>query len=235
MITAADADRFDLLTFDCYGTLIDWEKGIADALRAVCHNHGVVEEDEVLLAHFGAVEHTIQGGPFKSYREVLSQTLKGVGLRLGFEATDEECRAFAESVGRWPPFPDTVAALGRLAARYKLAIVSNVDDDLFSGSAEQLEIPFDWIVTAQQVGSYKPAAGHFHEIVKRSGIQKGRILHIAQSVFHDVAPASALGFTTLWVNRRAGKGAPGATPPADARPDAEVPDMKSAADLLLES
>jgi len=228
-----NANQYELLTFDCYGTLIDWETGITEALTNVCRAHGIHADANELLGHFGAVEHTVQDGPFRTYREVLHETMRGVGSRLGFEATDEECRGFAASVGDWPPFPDTVAALERLAARYKLAIVSNVDDDLFAGSAKRLKAPFDWVVTAEQVGSYKPAPGHFNEIVQRSGLPINKILHVAQSLFHDVAPASAMGFTTLWVNRRAGKGGHGATPPADARPDAEVPDMKSAANLLV--
>ncbi|MGI9626450.1 MAG: HAD-IA family hydrolase, partial [Longimicrobiales bacterium] len=196
--------------------------------------HGVEATDDELLGHFAKVEHRIQAGSFLSYREVLTQTLFGVSEALGFEATASEASAFANSVGDWPAFADTVAALRRLSTRYKLAVVSNVDDDLFKGSAKRLEVPFDWVVTAEQVGSYKPAPAHFHEVLKRTGVLKAQILHVAQSLFHDVAPASALGFTTLWINRRAGHADGGATPPSDAKPNAEVPDMKSAAELLLD-
>lgn len=229
-----DPERFELLTFDCYGTLIDWERGISEALRSACAPHGTQATDDVLLGHFADVEHRVQAGSFLTYREVLARTLSGVADALGFQATEEECSTFANSVGDWPAFPDTVEALGRLSGRYKLAVVSNVDDDLFAESAKRLGVPFDWVVTAEQVGSYKPAPGHFHEAVKRSGIPQAQILHVAQSLFHDIAPAGELGFTTLWVNRRTGQAGDGATPPAEAHPDAEVPDMKSAADLLLE-
>jgi len=230
-----ERDRYRLLTFDCYGTLIDWERGLADALQTVCRAHGIADSDESLLSHFAAVEHTVQEGPFRRYRDVLEETLRGLGERLGFTPTGEEREAFAASVGDWPPFPDTVEALGKLASRYKLAIVSNVDDDLFAGSARQLKVPFDWVVTAEQVGSFKPARGHFDGNLRRSGIPKEEVLHVAQSLFHDVAPASALGFTTLWVNRRHGQTGGGATPASDAQPDAEVPDLASAAEMLLNS
>ena len=234
-MTPIDPEEYELLTFDCYGTLIDWERGIADALGEICRSHGVDLDDEALLAHFAAVEHGIQAGDFLPYREVLARVLDGVGARLGFTPTEDQRRGFGASVAAWPPFPDTVAALELLAKRYKLAIVSNVDDDLFAGSAEQLRVPFDWVVTAQQVGSYKPAPAHFHEVMERTGVPKDRILHVAQSLFHDIAPAGALGFTTMWVNRRSGQDGDGATPPADATPDIEVPDMASAANLLTGS
>jgi 2-haloacid dehalogenase len=226
---------FKALTFDCYGTLIDWEKGIVDALAPVCRAHGVRADDETLLHAFAAVEHDVQAQAYKPYRQVLAETLVAVGDRLGFEPTDAEKEAFGGSVGAWPPFPDAVRALKRLAERYGLAILSNVDDDLFAGSAEKLQVPFDHVITAQQVGSYKPAPGHFHEILTRTGIPRERILHVAQSLFHDIAPARSQGFTTLWINRRKGRPGSGATPPTNATPDAEVADLAAAADLLAPS
>ena len=135
-------------------------------------------------------------------------------------------------MGDWPPFPDTVDALARLATRYRLGIVSNVDDDLFAETARRLKTDFDWIVTAQQVGGYKPAPAHFREMAMRSGIPKHRTLHVAQSLFHDIAPASALGYRTVHVDRPRRAGGAGATPPADARPDATVTDMAGVARLL---
>lgn len=234
-MTVIDPGQFRLLTFDCYGTLIDWEQGIAAALAAVVRSHVIETDPETLLRHFAAVEHGVQSGPFLSYRDVLRRTLEGVGERLSFTPTPEEKDAFAASVGDWPAFPDSSAALRRLKAKYRLAIVSNVDDDLFERSAERLGVDFDWVVTAEQVGSYKPAPPHFHEILSRFGEPKEQVLHVAQSLFHDVAPARALGITTLWINRRGGRSGSGASPPADAQPHAEVPDMASAADLLLGS
>lgn len=226
-------EGFDLLTFDCYGTLVDWEAGIITAAGRVCARHGTFPAAAEILSAFGEAEHVVQGERYRSYREVLALTLRRMGGSLGFRPTDAECDAFADSVGGWPPFPDTRTALQRLGARYRLGIVSNVDDDLFAETTARLGIDFDWVVTAQQVGSYKPAPAHFEEMVMRSGIPRDRTLHVAQSLFHDIAPASALGYATVHVNRPSRGGGSGATPSSSARPDAEVPDMAGAADLLL--
>lgn len=232
---AVEPELYELLTFDCYGTLIDWERGIADGLGRVCRSHGVSADDEALLDAFAAVEHDVQTQAYRPYRQVLAETLMGVGDRLGFEPTDAEATAFGGSVVDWPPFPDTVQALERLARRYRLAVLSNVDDDLFDASARHLGASFEHVITAQQVGSYKPAHGHFQEVLARTGLPRERILHVAQSLFHDIEPARELGFTTLWINRRKGRSGPGATPPSHATPDAEVADLAGAADLLVPS
>lgn len=227
-----DPDRFDLLTFDCYGTLVDWEAGIIAAVQSASAAHGVSPTDAAILTAFGAAEHVVQAERYRTYREVLALTLDRMGHALGFRPSSTQCDAFAASVGDWPPFPDTVDALARLATRYRLGIVSNVDDDLFTRTTTHLHTDFDWIVTAQQVGSYKPAPAHFREMAMRSGIPVNRTLHVAQSLFHDIAPASALGYATVHVNRPSRAGGSGATPPADARPDATVPDMAGVAHLL---
>lgn len=227
-----DPDRFDLLTFDCYGTLVDWEAGIIASVRRVGGAHGTSPAADAILASFGAAEHVVQAERYRTYREVLALTLDRMGRELGFRPTPAECDAFAASVGDWPPFPDTVDALGRLAGRYRLGIVSNVDDDLFAQTASRLATDFDWIVTARQVGSYKPAPAHFKEMAARSGIPVSRTLHVAQSLFHDIAPASALGYATVHVDRSGRAGGTGATPPADASPDATVMDMAGVVRLL---
>ena len=229
-----DPGRFDLLTFDCYGTLVDWEGGIVAALRPVCDAHGRSPSDAELLAGFARFEHVVQQGDrFRRYRQVLGETLALMGESMGFRATAAERDAFGASPGEWPAFPDTVDSLRRLATRYKLGIVSNVDDDLFARTRqEQLRIEFDWIVTAEQVASYKPATRHFREMAARSGIPPERTLHVAQSLYHDIAPATSLGYATLWVNRQSRVPGSGATPPAIAQPSAEVPDMAAAAELL---
>ncbi len=226
--------RFRLLTFDCYGTLVDWEAGIIAAVAPVCASRGASPDEAAVLAAFGEAEHVVQRERYRTYREVLALTLERMGPRLGFEPTAAECDAFAHSVGDWPPFPDTAAALQRLGARYALGIVSNVDDDLFARSRERLATEFDWVVTAQQVQCYKPETAHFDEMVRRSGIPRDRTLHIAQSLFHDIAPASALGYATVHVNRPSRGGPTGATPPARAQADVEVADMAAVAALLLE-
>ena len=226
-------ERFELLTFDCYGTLIDWEAGIIDAVRSICAGRERTPDDAAILAAFAAAEHVVQHEGYRSYRDVLALTLDRMESALGFRPAPPERAAFAASVGDWPAFPDTVAALARLAGRYRLGIVSNVDDDLFAGSRRHLVADFDWVVTAQQVGSYKPAPAHFAEMARRSRIPVERTLHVAQSLFHDIAPAAALGYATVHVNRATrGKGS-GATPVSGAEATREVPDMASLADLLL--
>ena len=230
--SALDPARFELLTFDCYGTLIDWEAGIIAAVRRVSAAHGSSPNAAEILAAFGEAEHGVQAERYRTYRDVLALTLERMGPRLGFGPTSAQCDAFAASVGDWPTFADTVEALRRLGTRYHLGIVSNVDCDLFARSRKLLRTDFDWVVTAQQVRSYKPAPAHFDEMVTRSGIPRDRTLHVAQSLFHDIAPASSLGYATLHVNRPTRGSGSGATPPSGARPDAEVTDMAGAARLL---
>jgi 2-haloacid dehalogenase len=223
-----DLTRFDALTFDCYGTLIDWERGILAALRPWTHRHGVACDDEYLLARYAAAEATAESGPWRPYREVLAVVLEQLATDLGVRLPAGERELLARSVGDWPPFPDTVAALRALGGRYRLAIVSNVDDALFVETANrQLHTLFDQVITAEQVRSYKPAPAHFHEALKRLGLDRTRVLHVAQSLYHDIAPARALGLTTVWVNRRAGRAGPGATPPAETKPDLEVFDLNA--------
>jgi 2-haloacid dehalogenase len=222
----------ELLTFDCYGTLIDWESGILAALKPVLSKNGVEISDEHCLEDYAEFESVAERGAYMPYRQVLMECLKGYGDRYGFTPTQGELERFSESVGDWEAFPDTAAALQELKRVYKLAILSNIDDDLFARSNRRLGVQFDYIVTAQQVYSYKPAYGHFEAILRRSGLPKERILHVAQSLFHDHVPAKRLGFDTVWINRRAEKMGSGATPFAEAQPDLVVPDLKSLADLL---
>ncbi len=219
-------DAIEALTFDCYGTLVDWETGILEALRPVLGARGIARPEEELLERFARLETAIEAGAFLRYREVLERVLAGFGRDLGFETAAAERAAFAASVERWPPFPDTVPSLSALAGRYRLAVVSNVDDDLFAGTARRLGVAFDVVVTAEQVGSYKPAPAHFHEALRRLALPREKVLHVAQSRYHDIAPARALGIHSVWVNRRSGREGAGATAPSSARPDLEVPDLR---------
>ena len=220
----------EALTFDCYGTLIDWEAGIVAAVRPLLQVHDVSKPDEQeLLEQFARLEPAAQSGVFRPYRAVLEEVAQGFGAAYGFQPTVAENARFATSVTAWPVFPDSPAALRVLGSRYRLAIVSNVDDDLFAGSAARLGAAFDVVVTAQQVGSYKPAHAHFHEVLRRLDLPRERVIHVAQSLFHDVAPARELGIATVWVNRRAGRRGGGATAPSAARPDLEVPDLRTLA------
>jgi 2-haloacid dehalogenase len=220
-------DRFDALTFDCYGTLIDWEAGLLGAFAPVLARHGVHIDDEELLVRYAAHEARLEAGPFLRYRDVLGGGLRGVAAELGFEPTDDEVAAFGGSVVDWPAFPDSAAALARLATRFRLGVLTNCDDDLFAASNARLGVTFDWVVTAEQVGSYKPAETNFQALFERVEVPRERILHVAQSRFHDHAPAKRLGMTSVWIDRRHDRPGAGATPEAAAAPDATYPDMAS--------
>ena len=232
-MAAIDYGRVEVLTFDCYGTLIDWEAGIAAGLGAVTRAHGVDVPDEDLLTTYARHEASLEAGPYLRYREVLGRGCRGVCADLGISPTDGEVEGFGGSVGAWPAFPDSAAALAELAARFRLAVITNCDDDLFAASNRRLGVTFDWIVTAQQAESYKPSHRNFELAFERIGGPRERILHVAQSLYHDHVPAKALGLRSVWINRRAGREGSGATPPAAAAPDATFPDMASfAADAL---
>jgi 2-haloacid dehalogenase len=226
-----DFDRFTYLTFDCYGTLIDWERGILAALRPVLDCHGIAISDDAALELYGELESAVEAGPYLPYRDLLATVMDGFGERLGFVPSADERAALAVSVGDWPPFPDTVEALRALADRFQLVILSNIDDALFALSARHLGVAFAAVVTAQQVGSYKPDPRNFDALLARLDTTPDRVLHVAQSLFHDIAPANALGLTTVWVNRRHDRPGSGATPPAMARPDLVVPDLRTLAHL----
>ncbi len=226
-----DFAAFDVLTFDCYGTLIDWEAGILAGLREVLRTRGVAAEDDELLERYARHEAAIEMGPYRRYRDVLAEALRGVCAELGVESTDGEGAAFGGSVGEWPAFADSAAALARLSRRFRLAVITNCDDDLFAASNRRLGVTFDWVITAQQVGAYKPSRRNFEVAFERIGVPRQRILHVAQSLFHDHVPAKELGMTTAWIDRRRGRPGSGATPPASALPDVVATDMATFANL----
>jgi 2-haloacid dehalogenase len=236
MTTDIDYGAFGALTFDCYGTLIDWETGILAGLRAGLAAHGVGGTDDDLLLAYAGAEATLERGTYLPYREILASGLRTVAAGLGATVTDAEAEAFGGSVADWPAFPDSVAALALLKTRFRLGVLTNCDDDLFAASNRRLGVEFDWIVTAQQVGSYKPNERNFEALFDRlaaDGVARDRILHVAQSLFHDHVPAKRLGLTTVWIDRRHGRSGAGATPPAEAKPDAtfiSMADFAAAAD-----
>ena len=208
------ARLYDVITFDCYGTLIDWESGIWEAFAQAAAADGVKLDRMALLRAYAEVEPLVEAEAYRSYRSILTETAQRVAARLGWSLPKERAGFLADSLPRWPPFADTNPALERLvAAGYRLGILSNVDDDLLAGTRRHLTVEFDLLVTAQQVGSYKPAHGHFLQARERIGVQ--RWLHAAQSYFHDVVPSRALGIPVAWINRR-GEAATGT-----ARPDRE--------------
>ncbi len=220
-------DDFEVLTFDCYGTLIDWEHGLLNALHPVLTKHNIEISDAEVLELYAKLEYETEQGQYRDYRSVLRIVLQSLGSRLGFAPTENELHSFSESVRDWPAFPDSASALRALKRKYKLAIISNVDDDLFAKSAQRLETQFEWVITAQQAKSYKPSLDNFRLAFDRIGVPPHRILHVAQSLFHDIVPAKSLGLSTVWVNRRHEQVGSGATPPAPGQPDLEVPDLQS--------
>ena len=224
-----DFTRFRVLTFDCYGTLIDWESGIFSALHPILSSHRKVLADAALLELYGELEAAAETGPFRPYREILQSVVRGFGERLGFSPTDAEIHSLPESLVHWQPFPDTIAALRQLKARYRLGIISNIDDDLFSLTAAKLEVKFDHVITAQQASAYKPSLAIFNLARERIGVAREQWLHVGQSIYHDVIPAQALGLATVWVNRPSPRSGIGAVKAAFGHPDLEVPSLSKLA------
>jgi 2-haloacid dehalogenase len=226
-----DFSRFEVLTFDCYGTLIDWEKGILEAVRDVFARHGVAASDEAILETYAELEAKYEQGDYLRYRIVLRLVMTEMSLRFKFDAAPAELDCLSRSIGDWEPFPDTADALRRLAGKYKLAVISNVDDELFAMTAKRLGVGFDWVTTAERVRAYKPSLEMFEEALRLIGAPRERVLHVAQSVYHDIVPARSLGIAAVWVNRRAGRKGAGATPRAEAAADLEVHDLASLANV----
>ncbi|MBW4657519.1 MAG: haloacid dehalogenase type II [Drouetiella hepatica Uher 2000/2452] len=227
-------DQYQVLTFDCYGTLIDWEGGVLTALRAIFASHNIQIEDEKILELFAEFE-SAEEEEYKSYREVLKGVVRRFGDRLHFQPSAAQQEALPNSIQHWQPFPDTVEALKQLKQRFKLVIISNVDDDLFAGTAEHLQVEFDQVITAQQVKSYKPSLNNFQVAFDRIGLPKAQILHVAASLYHDIAPANALELANVWVNRRVGMTGSGAAKEAIAQPNLEVPNLRVLADLTADA
>jgi len=228
-----DFSRFTTISFDCYGTLIDWEAGILPTLQSVLAAHGSKLANTTLLELYGEFEASAEEPPYRSYRDVLDTVVRQFGQRLGFHPSDSEVRSLQQSVPAWPPFSDTVEALQRLKRRYKLAIISNIDDDLFAETRKHLRVEFDCVITAQQAKSYKPSENNFQLALKTMGIAPENLLHAAQSVYHDVVPARALGIASVWVNRRSARPGVGAVRASSAQADLEVPDIETLAKMAV--
>jgi 2-haloalkanoic acid dehalogenase type II len=222
-----DYGSFEALTFDCYGTLIDWEAGILAGLRPALATVAADPTDDQVLAIYSRAEATAEAGPYRRYREILARCHRDVCEHFGARSSDEAATAFGGSVADWPAFPDSAEALRRLQSRYRLGVITNCDDDLFAASNRRLGVAFDWVVTAQVVGSYKPDPRNFEAAFATIGLPRERILHVAQSLFHDHVPAKALGMSTVWIDRRHDRPGFGATPPAAVTPDAVFTDMAS--------
>lgn len=217
-----DFSRFEILTFDCYGTLINWEDGILRCLHRILAAHGKDIDAAAILRLYSEFEATAEQGKYQRYREVLESVVRQFGEQLGFVPTDEEARSLPDSLPNWKPWPDTVSALGDLQSRFRLAIVSNVDDDLFAATRPQLGAKFYQIITAQQAGAYKPSLKIFELALSRVGVPAHRVLHVGQSLYHDVVPAQSLGLATVWVNRPSARAGVGAVKAAEGHPDLQV-------------
>ena len=227
-----DFINYSALSFDCYGTLIDWETGILEALAPIFDQHGISIPSDKTLELYGDFESEIeQDNGFIMYKDVLKKVIANFGRMYGFIPSLQEIDEFSVCVKQWPPFPDSMEALKALQQSYRLVIVSNIDDDLFAASEKKLGIRFDEVITAQQVRAYKPSHDHFLEMLHRLKLDKSQVLHVAQSLFHDIKPAGDLGFSTVWVNRRHDRPGQGATPKSQAVPDLEVQDLKSLAEM----
>jgi 2-haloacid dehalogenase len=214
----------EALSFDCYGTLIDWERGILAALRPWVQRFG----ERAVLSGFSAVEPDIEHAhPSWPYRRIVAEVYRQMAHEFDMPIDEDQALGFAISVGTWPPFADSCAALKWLKTRYKLYILSNVDETSISGSLAQLDIGFDGVFTAEAIGSYKPDARNFTyliDAVERRGTKRNKLVHVAQSLFHDHVPAQAAGLKTIWVDRAAGQ-------PGAARVPASLPHF----DLRVES
>lgn len=217
---------FDLITFDCYGTLIDWESGIVGAFLTEAAKDGIELQPDQVIDAYAAHEAAVESGPYRSYRDVLGETARRVAETLKWELPPERRGFLAASLPDWKPFADTNPALERLARRFKLGILSNIDDDLLSMTLRHFTAQFDLVVTAQQVKSYKPGLAHFKEAQARSGGK--RLLHAAQSHFHDVIPTRKLNIPVAWVNRKGAR-----IEPSGPLPTHEVHDLTELANLLV--
>jgi 2-haloalkanoic acid dehalogenase type II len=232
---------FDALSFDCYGTLIDWETGLLDVLGPWARARGLELTGEQLLTAYAQVEAMVETEhPAEAYPEVLARGMRLLGENLGAEVTEEDAARLARSVPDWPAFPDSHDALAALGTRFKLIILSNVDRASFAGSNTRLGVEFTSIITAQDVGAYKPSPRNFEALASeaaRLGIRPGGLLHVAQSLFHDHVPAKRAGLPTVWIHRRHDRGGWGATPrpPAPVMPDWEFPSMAAFAAAVAES
>ncbi len=232
-----DFTKYKALTFDCYGTLIDWETGILNVLRPWADGKGFKVTDEKLLEDYAQAESRIEAlRAGVLYSDLLKEVMNEMAAGYGIAPDPDAAVTLAMSVGEWPAFDDTAEALSKLKKKFKLAIISNVDRDSFARSNEKLGVSFDAIITAEDAGAYKPDTRPFliaFDVLEEMGIQRGEILHVAQSLFHDHVPAKALGLATVWVDRRRGREGWGATPPppVEVKPDLVVANLDELAKI----
>jgi len=220
------------LTFDCYGTLIDWEQGILTAVQSMFARRGVSAGPESILQSYVRHEARLEAQGWKPYRDILRGVMTGIAEDFKIQLVGSETETLVTSLPDWPPFLDTVATLQALAGRYHLVIVSNTDDALFAETQKRLQTSFVAVITAEQVKSYKPGRAHFLEVQRRLGVETRQVLHVAQSLYHDHVPARALGFRTAWVNRPSRLVGTGLAPATVVEPDIVTSDLETLAARL---
>ncbi|MFN3306572.1 MAG: haloacid dehalogenase type II [Candidatus Kapaibacteriota bacterium] len=225
-----DFMKIEAMTFDCYGTLIDWETGIINALKPLLEMEKISLHNETILELYALFESKIEQGEYITYKEVLRNVVKMFNQHF---STNIDLDSLLKSFQSWEPFEDTLETLMKLKSRFKLVILSNVDKDLFELTKKKLVVQFDRVFTAEEIKVYKPSKKFFEYAITNLKIDVKNIVHIAQSLYHDVKPAKELGISTVWVNRRKGKGGGGATPHIEVTPDLEVPDLKSLTELIF--
>jgi 2-haloacid dehalogenase/putative hydrolase of the HAD superfamily len=214
------------ISFDVYGTLIDWETGIYDAFVKEAARDGFTIDRDELMTLFHATEQEIEGGSYELYAEVLRRTAVRVAKELGWPLEPSRSGFLPDSVARWAPFRETNAQLDRFAKKFEIGLLSNVDDKLLGQTRRHIRADFDLVATAQQVRSYKPDPAHFNECERRRGGKRGWV-HIAASYYHDVEPCLKKRIPVIWVNRKKEKLEPG-----QKQPTAEVTTLREAAKLL---
>jgi 2-haloacid dehalogenase len=230
--------EFQALSFDCYGTLIDWEAGLAAVLTPWAKSAGLDLDDDALLVAYSRHEANAEVAyPQEPYPGILARSMRALGDELGLPVSPDDAQRLARSVPDWPAFGDSADALAALSQRFKLIILSNVDRDSFAASNKRLGVRFSAIITAQDVGSYKPSSHNFDSLLAetaRLGVEDGKLLHVAQSLFHDHVPAQRAGLRTVWINRRKGRPGWGATPAPSAPvvPDWEFSSMAALAEAV---
>jgi len=218
--------RFSLITFDCYGTLIDWESGMKNALRNLTKRRNISFDIESLPERYIEIELEIEKEGYRKYKEVLGLGVRRLFEEKGIMLSSEEEKIFADSINTWPPFNETTEVLRKIKEKYKLAILSNIDEDLIKHSIKLIGVEFDGVITAEQVKSYKPSHGHWKRMMDVFKIPKENVLHVAASYVHDIVPAKELGFRVAWINRKDEKVKGNITP------DYEFRDLRPLVNLL---
>jgi len=220
--------QFEILSFDCYGTLIDWKKSILDILIPVMKEyHPDISRDE-LFQLFLEADHKFVGVDYLPYRDILAYIMDEIGKKLNLNLLPHDRSCLVNRFGDWTSFPDTHDSLIELQKKYKLAIISNVDDELFDITKRCLGVKFDFIITAKQLGSYKPSLNNFTKALELFGVSSDKVLHVAQSIYHDIVPTNKLGWNNVWVNRYSD---PERIDPAEF-PDLEVPDLATLVKII---